>query len=69
MAQTAYVNTSGRRLFVLAMIPTALTAFAALPAAADNLDLPQVTVKYSDLDVSRPQGAAVLYSRIRIAAA
>jgi UrcA family protein len=38
--------------------------FSALPAAADNAEAPKVTVKFADLDVSQPHGAAVLYSRI-----
>ncbi len=41
----------------------------AMPAAADSFDSPlQVTVKFADLDISRSQGAAVLYGRIRTAA-
>jgi UrcA family protein len=39
-----------------------------LPAVADSSDPPQVTVKYGDLDVASPQGAAVLYARIGHAA-
>jgi UrcA family protein len=35
---------------------------------ANGLDLREVTVKYGDLDVSRPEGAIVLYKRIRAAA-
>jgi len=41
---------------------------AVLPAAADSVVPPTVTVKFGDLDVSHPQGAAVLYGRIRVAA-
>ena len=41
---------------------------AAHSAAIDNVDLQQVTVKFGDLDVSRPQGAMVLYGRIHAAA-
>jgi len=42
--------------------------FATLPAAADGLSLPTVTVKFGDVDVFHPQGAAVLYARIQAAA-
>ncbi len=42
--------------------------FAALPAAADIFDTPQVTVKYEDLNISNSQGVTTLYSRIRSAA-
>jgi UrcA family protein len=42
--------------------------FAALPAAADAFEPLKVTVKFGDLDVSHPQGAVVLYGRIRAAA-
>jgi UrcA family protein len=42
--------------------------FAVLPAEADSSDVPQFTVKFSDLNISSPRGAAVLYGRIRAAA-
>jgi UrcA family protein len=45
----------------------ALTGGAA-SMAADGEDVRQVVVKYGDLAVSNPQGAATLYSRIRAAA-
>jgi UrcA family protein len=35
---------------------------------ADSLSLPTATVKFGDLDVLHPQGAAVLHARIRAAA-
>lgn len=44
------------------------SGLAALPAAADSFEPLKVTVKFGDLDVSHPQGAAVLYLRIRAAA-
>jgi UrcA family protein len=43
-------------------------SFAALPAAADSFVAPTVIVRFADLDVSHPQGAAMLYARIRAAA-
>ena len=44
------------------------SSLAALPAAADGVKPLEVTVKFADLDLSHPQGAAVLYGRIRAAA-
>jgi|SRR5271170_6427413 len=40
----------------------------ALPVAADSFAPLKVTVKFGDLEISRPQGAVALYSRIRSAA-
>jgi UrcA family protein len=40
----------------------------ALPVAADSFAPLKVTVKFGDLDISRPQGAVALYGRIRSAA-
>jgi UrcA family protein len=57
-----------RRLMVTVLVGAIFSSFAALLAAADGLDPLRVTVKFGDLDVSRPQGAAVLYDRIREAA-
>jgi UrcA family protein len=45
----------------------ALLCCAAL-SSANGLDLREVTVKFGDLDVSRPEGATRLYRRIRAAA-
>jgi UrcA family protein len=64
------VNTMSTANRFHSLIATALFSaisfsFAALPATAD---IDQVTVKLGDLDVSSPQGAAVLYNRIRAAA-
>jgi UrcA family protein len=44
------------------------SSLAALPAAADSFEPLKVTVKFEDLDISHPQGAAVLYLRIHAAA-
>jgi UrcA family protein len=58
------MNTSQnfRRLFTAAVIGTLATGFSG--AHAGQRDAPQVIVKYADLTVSSPQGAATLYSRI-----
>ena len=39
-----------------------------VPASAHGSDIPSVTVKFADLDISSPDGAARLYSRIQWAA-
>jgi UrcA family protein len=44
------------------------SSLAALPAASDSFAPLTVRVKFGDLDISRPQDAAVLYGRIRAAA-
>jgi UrcA family protein len=41
---------------------------AAMCSADDRTDVPQEVVKYADLNLSSPQGANALYSRIRAAA-
>ena len=57
-----------RRLRATALCGVIVSSFAALPAAADSIALNTVRVTFGDLDVSRPQGASVLYGRIRAAA-
>jgi UrcA family protein len=47
---------------------TAGTLIVAVSTAAHAAQIPQVHVKYADLNVSSPAGAAVLYQRIRVAA-
>jgi UrcA family protein len=46
----------------------ALTCSGATVCTAAETDAPQTTVKYADLNVSNPQGAAALYARIQRAA-
>jgi UrcA family protein len=58
-----------RRLSATVLCGVIASSFAALPAAeAESFDAPQVKVAFGDLDVSRPEGAAVLYRRIKAAA-
>jgi UrcA family protein len=57
-----------RRLSATALCGVIASSFAALPAASNSFDPLTVRVKFGDLDVSRPQDAAVLYGRIRGAA-
>jgi UrcA family protein len=49
-------------------IATAALLFAALAAGAQAADVPQVHVKYADLNLNTAAGANVLYRRIRGAA-
>ena len=49
-------------------IAAAVTLFAALTAGAQAADVPQIHVKYADLNVGTTAGATVLYQRIRGAA-
>jgi UrcA family protein len=63
-------NTKGfRRLSATALCGVFASSFAALPATSHSFAPLTVTVKFGDLDVSRPHDAAVLYGRIRAAAA
>jgi UrcA family protein len=55
-------------LIVASLFGVLCSSLAALPAAADSFEPLKVTVKFGDLDVSNPQGAIVLYGRIRAAA-
>lgn len=65
-----FANAKGfRSLLVAAACTATATGFAALQAtAADGGDIPKVTVRFGDLDLSRPDGATALYRRIRTAA-
>ena len=56
-----------RTAIAIALFGTA-SSFAVLPAVAEDSDPPQTTVKYGDLNVAGPEGATVLYARIRRAA-
>jgi UrcA family protein len=41
---------------------------SAVSVAADNTDVPRVIVKFGDLNLANPLGAATLYRRITVAA-
>jgi len=43
-------------------------ALGALPTSAQAEDVPSKTVKFQDLDITKPAGAKTLYERIRAAA-
>ena len=51
-----------------ALFGAVVSSFQVLPAVANSVDVPQVTVKFGDLNISSPAGATVLYGRIRAAA-
>jgi UrcA family protein len=51
-----------------AAILGALTSSLATVCTAAETDAPQATVKFADLNVSNPEGAAALYARIQRAA-
>jgi len=57
-----------RRMSAAAACGVIASIFVALPAAADSFAPLEEKVKFGDLDLSRPQDAALLYSRIRAAA-
>jgi len=57
-----------RTVIAAALFSAVASSLAVLPAAADNVDAHQITVKYADLNLANPQGVATLYSRIQAAA-
>jgi UrcA family protein len=66
---SAFNSVSLFRAAIAAMLVGLMGAVIAIsPAVADGLNGPNATVKFRDLDVSTPQGAAALYARIRAAA-
>jgi UrcA family protein len=50
------------------LLNVSLGSALSVPASADTGDIPSVTVKFADLDISRPAGATTLYGRIQEAA-
>ena len=56
------------RLITTAIFGALALSCDAASIAADNSDVPQTVVKFGDLNLSNPQGAATLYSRIVAAA-
>ena len=51
-----------------AIICVLASGLATIGAAADSSDMPRAIVKFGDLNLSNPQGAAKLYSRVVAAA-
>jgi UrcA family protein len=56
-----------KRCALIGLLSAGLTSSLALAAPPDG-DVKSVVVRYSDLDLSQPAGARVLYRRIRVAA-
>jgi UrcA family protein len=67
MSSTSHAATI-RGLGVALICSTVLLSFNPPFAAIDDSDVPRVTVRFGDLDLSKPQGAETLYRRIRSAA-
>jgi UrcA family protein len=65
---TTTTATRLRVLIATAIVSALATSFAVDCAAADSTKAPSVIVKYGDLNLSNPQGAATLYNRIAFAA-
>jgi UrcA family protein len=57
-------STGFRGLIATAIFSALASSFAAVCAAADGTTTVSESVKYGDLNVSNPQGAATLYQRI-----
>ncbi len=57
-----------RAVIATAFLGAVAQSLVVMPAVADSFDPPQVTVKYTDLNIASPQGTAVLYARIGQAA-
>jgi UrcA family protein len=64
---TSTRSTHPRGLIAAAILTSLISSFSAVCNAADGADVPKAIVKYADLDVATPQGAATLYNRIRFA--
>lgn len=58
---------STRGMIVAAILTSLISSFSTVCNAAEPTDVRTTTVKYADLDLSTPQGAASLYNRIRFA--
>ena len=64
---TMITSRTPRRILATAILGAFACTLATVCTAAEA-NLPQMTVKYADLDISKPQGAAALYARIQQAA-
>lgn len=62
------MNTIIRHVLTASIVATLVTGFAVPVNATQGSDARKITVKFADLDISTPEGAAALYSRIRTAA-
>lgn len=57
-----------RSVFATVVLGAFACSLATICTAAQPTESPQMTVKFADLDVSNPEGAATLYGRIQRAA-
>jgi UrcA family protein len=64
---TATRSARPRGPIAAAALAAFISSFSAMCNAAGPADVPTAIVKFADLDVSTPQGAAALYNRIRAA--
>jgi UrcA family protein len=62
------MNTTATRVITAAIVGALALSCSTLSIAADKGDVPQIVVKYGDLNPSNTQGALALYSRIVAAA-
>jgi len=65
---TKTTSRSFRGVLATAALSTLACSLAAVCTAAEPRDPPQTTVKFADLNLSNPVGAAALYARIHRAA-
>ena len=66
--KTLTVSTKPSRLITTAIFAALAFGCGAVSIAGDWSDVPQAVVKFGDLNLSNPQGAAALYDRIAAAA-
>jgi UrcA family protein len=64
---TAFRSIRPRSLIAAAALSALISSFGAVCNAAESTGVPTTIVKFADLDISTPQGAAALYNRIRVA--
>ena len=57
-----------RTVLATAVLGAFACSAATICTAAEPMNPPQTTVRYADLNVSKPEGAATLYARIQHAA-
>jgi len=65
---TLIATTGLRRLIATAIVGALASSFGTVSAADVRLDSRSQIVKFADLNISNPPGAATLYARIRAAA-
>src|ERR1700741_3950235 len=66
--KTLIASTKLPHLVTAAIFSALAFGCGAVSIAADRSDVPQAVVKFGDLNLSNPQGAATLYDRIVFAA-